>query len=155
MMEFELKGNQYRTAKLSVFDQLKVSRKLLPVVAGLLKELKPGEKLITEEKPDSENDEAPKLVLPPFGEMLPKIAQSMADLSDEDLNAILFPCLAVASRQHGANWTPVFDRVNKIINFDDLDMMDILQIVGKVVGDSLGNFFQGRPDNKTSAPPSA
>jgi hypothetical protein len=155
MMEFELKGNQYRTAKLSVFDQLKVSRKLLPVVAGLLKELKPGEKLITEEKPDSENDEAPKLVLPPFGEMLPKIAQSMADLSDEDLNAILFPCLAVAMRQHGTNWTPVFDRVNKIINFDDLDMMDILQIVGKVVGDSLGNFFPALPANKTPVPPSA
>jgi len=35
-MEFEIKGVQYRTVKLSVFDQLKVSRKLLPVLAGML-----------------------------------------------------------------------------------------------------------------------
>jgi hypothetical protein len=135
MMEFELKGNQYRTAKLSVFDQLKVSRKLLPVVTGILPELKAGQS----------NFEA----------VLPKIAQSISDLSEEDCNAILFPCLAVASRQHGANWQPVFDRVNQIINFDDLDMMDTLQIVGKVVGDSLGNFFQGLPDSGTASQPSA
>lgn len=135
MMEFELKGNQYRTAKLSVFDQLKVSRKLLPVVAGILPELKAGQS----------NFEA----------VLPKIAQSISDLSEEDCNAILFPCLAVASRQHGTNWQPVFDRVNQIINFDDLDMMDTLQIVGKVVGDSLGNFFQGLPDSGTLPPASA
>ncbi|STF64310.1 putative phage related protein [Escherichia coli] len=32
-MEFEIKGVKYRTAKLSVFDQLKVTRKLLPVLA--------------------------------------------------------------------------------------------------------------------------
>ena len=34
-MEFEIKGVKYRTAKLSVFEQLKVSRKLLPVLAGM------------------------------------------------------------------------------------------------------------------------
>lgn len=35
-MEFEIKGVKYRTAKLSVFDQLKVTRKLLPVLAGMM-----------------------------------------------------------------------------------------------------------------------
>jgi hypothetical protein len=35
-MEFEIKGVKYRTAKLDVFQQLKVSRKLLPVLAGLV-----------------------------------------------------------------------------------------------------------------------
>lgn len=34
-MEFEIKGNAYRIAKLSVFDQFKVSRKLLPVLSGM------------------------------------------------------------------------------------------------------------------------
>ncbi len=37
-MEFEIKGVNYRTAKLDVFQQLKVSRKLLPVLAGLVSE---------------------------------------------------------------------------------------------------------------------
>ncbi len=134
-MEFELKGNQYRTAKLGVFEQLKVSRKLLPVMAGVLGELKSGETS--------------------FEAVLPKIAQSISDLSDEDCNAILYPCLAVASRQLNKNWLPVFDRVNKIIAFDDLDLMDILQIVGKVVGDSLGNFLQGIPGSGTPTQPPA
>ena len=35
-MEFEIKGVKYRAAKLSVFDQLKVTRKLLPVLAGMM-----------------------------------------------------------------------------------------------------------------------
>ncbi|WP_345892294.1 phage tail assembly chaperone, partial [Pantoea ananatis] len=35
-MQFEIKGIRYSARKLSVFDQLKVSRKLLPVLAGLL-----------------------------------------------------------------------------------------------------------------------
>ncbi len=34
-MEITIKGANYRIAKLSVFDQLKVSRKLLPVLAGM------------------------------------------------------------------------------------------------------------------------
>ena len=34
-MEFQINGVNYRTAKLSVFEQLKVSRKLLPVLAGM------------------------------------------------------------------------------------------------------------------------
>ncbi len=35
-MECSIKGHDYRVAKLSVFDQLKVTRKLLPVLAGMM-----------------------------------------------------------------------------------------------------------------------
>ncbi len=35
-MECSVKGHDYRVAKLSVFDQLKVTRKLLPVLAGMM-----------------------------------------------------------------------------------------------------------------------
>ncbi|EJX5170057.1 hypothetical protein OD707_005507, partial [Salmonella enterica] len=63
-MEFSVNGVNYRCSKLSVFDQLKVSRKLLPVLAGLTSELQslresaaPGQALET---------------------LLPKIAQSLA-----------------------------------------------------------------------------
>ena len=35
-MECSIKGHNYRVAKLSVFDQLKVTRKLLPVLAGMM-----------------------------------------------------------------------------------------------------------------------
>lgn len=39
-MEFEIKKVKYRTAKLSVFEQLKVSRKLLPVLAGMVSDFR-------------------------------------------------------------------------------------------------------------------
>ncbi len=132
-MEFSVNGVNYRCSKLSVFDQLKVSRKLLPVLAGLTSELQslresaaPGQALET---------------------LLPKIAQSLAGMSDDDCNAILYPCLSVVSRQHQKGWTPVFSQGQMM--FDDINLVSMLQIVSKVVGDSLGNFFQELPADVT------
>ncbi|TCL04219.1 phage tail assembly chaperone [Sodalis ligni] len=131
-MEFELKGKQYRTSALGVFDQLKVSRKLLPVIADMLGELKNGETSLLD--------------------ALPKIAQTIAALKDEDCDAILFPCLAVARRKQGNHWTPVFDPSSDTLMFDDLELMDVLHIVANVVGESLGNFFHDLPGSVTAAP---
>jgi hypothetical protein len=131
MMEFELKGQQYRAAKLNVFEQLKVSRKLLPVLSGLLgemrviKQLKDGEITI---------DEAIKTALP-------TIAQKVSDMKEEDSNAIIHPCLAVVMRKQGSSYVSIFG--NGQLMFDDIDLMDMLQIVARVVGDSLGNFLRG------------
>lgn len=35
-MECNINGVEYRAAKLNVFDQLKVTRKLLPLLAGMM-----------------------------------------------------------------------------------------------------------------------
>lgn len=133
-MEFEINGVEYRAAKLTVFDQLKVSRKLLPVLAGVVGDLQQlrdaaagGEAGITNS----------------VDSLLPKIAQVAADMSDEDVNAILHPCLAVVSRRHEKGWVPVF-RSGSLM-FDDIDLMALLQIAGRVVGDSLGNFLPAAP----------
>jgi len=145
MLEFEINGESYRAAKLSVFDQLKVSRKLLPVLAGLFSDF---EKL-------KEAAGKASLLLDSIETVLPKIAQVAADMSDEDVNAVLHPCLAVVSRQTGKNWAPVF-RSGELM-FDDIDLMSMLQIAGRVVGDSLGNFLPVRPVKpaETSADPAA
>lgn len=145
MLEFEINGEAYRAAKLSVFDQLKVSRKLLPVLAGLFSDF---EKL-------KEAAGKASLLLDSIETVLPKIAQVAADMSDEDVNAVLHPCLAVVSRQTGKNWAPIF-RSGELM-FDDIDLMSMLQIAGRVVGDSLGNFLPVRPVKpvETSADPAA
>jgi hypothetical protein len=77
---------------------------------------------------------------------LPKIAESLADMSEEDTNAIILPCLSVVARQNGKVWTPVMSQ-NELM-FDDIDLMSMLQIVGRVVGDSLGNFLPATPDKE-------
>ena len=134
-MEFEIKGVNYRASKLSVFDQLKVSRKLLPVLAGMLGDFQ-GIKAAAQGGDVNKALET----------ALPKIADSLAEMSEEDTNAIIFPCLSVVARQNGKVWAPVM--VQGELMFDDIDLMSVLQIVGRVVGDSLGNFLPAAPDKE-------
>lgn len=134
-MEFEIKGVNYRVSKLSVFDQLKVSRKLLPVLAGMLGDFQ-GIKAAAQGGD----------VYKALETALPKIADSLAEMSEADTNAIIFPCLSVVARQNGKVWAPVM--VQGSLMFDDIDLMSMLQIVGRVVGDSLGNFLPAAPDKE-------
>ncbi|HBE9078572.1 phage tail assembly chaperone [Serratia fonticola] len=128
-MEFEIKGQKYRSNKLGVFDQLKVSRKLLPVLSGLLGEMKIFKQLKTGQ---ITIDDALKTALP-------VVAQTLSDMSEEDSNAILHPCLAVVLRQQGTGYVAIF--ANGQLMFDDIDLMGMLHIAAMVVGDSLGNFL--------------
>jgi hypothetical protein len=82
-MEFEIKGVNYRTAKLDVFQQLKVSRKLLPVLAGLVSEFS-----TLKAQAAAGNSGAV------LESVLPKIADTLAALPEEDVNAVIHPCLA-------------------------------------------------------------
>ncbi|QHM71276.1 phage tail assembly chaperone [Mixta intestinalis] len=132
-MEIELKGNIYRAGKLSVFDQLKVSRKLLPVLGGMVGELKK----LQAGQADIET-------------LLPVIADTVAGMSDSDCDAIIHPCLSVVSRQNGKTWAPVF-RSGELM-FDDIDLMTMLQLVARVIGESLGNFFPEHLDSETASP---
>lgn len=134
-MEFEIKGVNYCASKLSVFDQLKVSRKLLPVLAGMLGDFQ-GIKAAAQGGD----------VYKALETALPKIADSLAEMSEADTNAIIFPCLSVVARQNGKVWAPVM--VQGSLMFDDIDLMSMLQIVGRVVGDSLGNFLPAAPDKE-------
>lgn len=136
-MEFEIKGVQYRTAKLSVFDQLKVSRKLLPVLAGMLADFQSL-------RAASQGGDMARAM----ETVLPKIADAVASMSDDDTNAVIHPCLGVVSRRHGKDaWVPVFS--DGELAFDDIDLMSMLQLVGRVVGDSLGNFLPASPASVT------
>lgn len=142
-MEFEINSQQYRATKLNVFDQLKVSRKLLPVLSGLLGEIKVIKQLKTGK---ITIDDALKTALP-------AVAQTLADLSEEDSNAIIHPCLAMVLRQQGNTYVPIFS--NGQLMFDDIDLMGMLQIVARVVGDSLGNFLGELQEKAQEAPPAA
>jgi hypothetical protein len=125
-MEFEIKGVNYRTAKLDVFQQLKVSRKLLPVLAGLVSEFS-----TLKAQAAAGNSGAV------LESVLPKIADTLAALPDEDVNAVIHPCLGVVSRQHekGGRKSSI-----RALMFDDIDLFTMLQLVARVVADSLGNF---------------
>ena len=141
-MEFEIKGVKYRTNKLSVFDQLKVSRKLLPVLAGMVSDFRS-----IQEKILGKDTEGAMTTI------LPKIANAVAGLSDDDVNAILFPCLSVVSREHMKGWVPVCQHGE--MAFDDIDLFTMLQLVARVVAESLGNFLRELPTAEIPTPPAA
>lgn len=139
-MEITIKDQQYRIGKLSVFEQLKVSRKLLPVLAGLVSDFRNIQSRLSAK--DTEGA---------LESILPKIADAVSSLSDADVDAILFPCLQVVARQHGKSWVPVCQQGN--MAFDDIDLFVMLQLVARVVADSLGNFLQGLPTSETITDP--
>ncbi|CAH3283021.1 phage tail assembly chaperone [Citrobacter freundii] len=144
-MECTIKDHDYRVAKLSVFDQLKVTRKLLPVLAGMMADFGSIRSLLPADgKIDSAKFDALK---PVFETLLPRIADVLSSLSEEDTNAIIHPCLSVVSRKHMDGWTPVFNSGQ--LMFDDIDLLTMLQLVARVVADSLGNFLPVSPTSVT------
>ncbi|EKL0158353.1 hypothetical protein PP698_005959, partial [Escherichia coli] len=76
---------------------------------------------------------------PVFETMLPRIAEELSSLTEDDTDAIIHPCLAVVSRRHMDGWVPVFTRGE--LMFDDIDLLVMLHLVARVVADSLGNFL--------------
>lgn len=137
------------SGKTQRFDQLKVTRKLLPVLAGMMSDFGSIRSLLPADgKIDSAKFDALK---PVFETLLPRIAEELSSLTEEDTNAIIHPCLAVVSRKHMGGWAPVFNSGQ--LMFDDIDLLTMLQLVARVVADSLGNFLQGLPTNGTPTPP--
>lgn len=147
-MECTIKGVNYRANKLGVFEQLKVSRKLLPILAGLMADFSSIKAMLpATTKLDSGNLDK---LEPVFNTLLPRIAGELSKLTEEDTNAIIHPCLAMVVRENGKQWAPVF-RSGELM-FDDIDLFDMLQLVVRVVADSLGNFLPELPDNATPTP---
>ncbi|MXF49433.1 hypothetical protein GR294_23345 [Raoultella sp. Lac2] len=147
-MECTINGVNYRANKLGVFDQLKVSRKLLPILAGLMSDFSSIKALL----PASAQLDSGSLdkLEPVFNTLLPRIADEVSKLSEEDTNAIIHPCLAVVVRQNGKTWAPVF-RSGELM-FDDIDLFSMLQLVARVVADSLGNFLPEPRDKEMPDP---
>lgn len=147
-MECTIKGVNYRANKLGVFEQLMVSRKLLPILAGLMADFSCIKAMLpATTKLDSGNLDK---LEPVFNTLLPRIADELSKLTEEDTNAIIHPCLAMVVRENGKQWTPVF-RSGELM-FDDIDLFSMLQLVARVVADSLGNFLPELPDNATPTP---
>lgn len=147
-MECTIKGVNYRANKLGVFEQLKVSRKLLPILAGLMADFSSIKTMLpVTTKLDSGNLDK---LEPVFNTLLPRIADELSKLTEEDTNAIIHPCLAMVVRENGKQWAPVF-RSGELM-FDDIDLFSMLQLVARVVADSLGNFLPELPDNATPTP---
>jgi hypothetical protein len=154
-MEFEIKDQQYRAEKLDCFKQLKLSLKLTPLLASIAKEYGVLRDVFNAEtfKKIRENTVDPKDFSSIFESVLPSLAEKMASLPESDIDAITGMCLAVVRRKTAGNWAAIYS--NGSLMFDDIDMLVMLRIVGKVAWDNLGNFFPAPPISQTPGNPHA
>jgi hypothetical protein len=141
MVEFSIKEVRYQTHKMDVFKQAQVMRKLLPIVASLagLSKLRPA---------------APGQPLDPemLKESFEPIANALSGLSDETFQYILESCVKVVKRSDGDRWVNLWNEQAKALQYQDLDLMTLIQIMSQVISENLGGFFPAGPSS-LAAPP--
>lgn len=142
MNEFEINGIKYRISKLDAFKQFHVTRKIAPIVPTLI----PIFVRFTADKKLSDDIGALSELLGPF-------ADGIAEMSDEASEYVIATCLGACQRSTGPNgWTAVWSKQANQCMFDDMDLGAIMQVVIKVVQDSLGPFIQGLLTSQQSNP---
>ncbi|EMB6251747.1 TPA: hypothetical protein SMI48_003033 [Serratia marcescens] len=142
-MEFEIKGQQYRAAKLDAFAQQDVAIALAPVLSGLIPLLKD----VMAGNGKSLQEDKNRL----FDEIIPLVVKAIGQLSREGRAEINHACLSVVSRQQGKTWSKIYEPSQRAMMFDDLNGLDLVKIVGNVVRDSLGDFFPALPVSDSNA----
>jgi len=131
MQEVDIGSRRYRTGKLDAFKQFHLFRKLMPILSGL------GESFGAE---SGESEAA-------FWSSLGPVATAIAEMSQQDSEFILKTCLMACTTWNGNGWVRVMGNNGEMM-FEDISMMDMLQLSFEVVKDNLGLFFPGpNPQN--------
>jgi hypothetical protein len=126
--EVEVGGNTYKIGTLSAITQFQIVRRLGPLVADLLAA-----------RSGAESEKADGTTF--LENIAPKLASSLAGLSDEATEYVLYGCLSVVSRKVGPAWAPTLSKNGKQLMYQDIDLMGMIQLVTAVLEDSLSSFF--------------
>ncbi len=123
MAEIKVGEHTYTIGKLTPYQQLHVARRLLPLFIG-------ASSSITEGQTDDLEWAAP-------------FVSAISKMPDDEVDAIINPCLSVVSRKSGEMWAPVMPKPGQMM-FQDISIVDMMSLVGAVLQENIGNFFQGR-----------
>lgn len=132
MTEFELNGQTYRMGKLNAFAQFHVSRRIAPIIPTLVPVF------MKLSKDGSLTDDLGSLA-----EVLGPFADGIAAMTDEASEYVIGNCLSVIQRQNGSLWAPVWNAQNRVCMFDDIELITMIQLVVRVIQQSLGPFMAG------------
>ena len=143
MVEFELGGNTYRVGKLSAFQQFHVSRRIAPIIPTLV----PVFVKIARDGGATEDLNGLAEVMTPF-------AEGIAAMSDETSEYVFATCLSAIQRKHTNGWASVWNGQSNLCMFDDMDLGVMIQLVVRVIQDSLGPFISGLLMSQPSSPTS-
>ena len=128
MVEFVVTGKKYRSGKMDAFKQFHVGRRLAPVMATFAELVKSGSGVNPMEA-------------------LPAVADALSNMTDADADYVLYACLCVVEREvAGTSWGKVA-LVGSGIQYDDIEMPDLLNIVFHVLKDNFSSFSSALPQN--------
>jgi hypothetical protein len=132
MTEIEVGGATYQVGKINALTQLHVGRRLLPafVAVGIK-----AEDLGTRSHVGVADFMEPAVKL-------------MGSMSDEDVNYVLFRCLAAVKRKQGDRWAQI--TTGERLMFEDIDMPSMVRLTAAVLQENLSGFFALLPAGKLS-----
>lgn len=150
-------GTNYRIGRLDPFVQFHVARRLAPILANLGTALKEAAPLLQSKQAtggtpeeaaaskDAEDFDALAVAIGP-------IAETLAKMSDEDVDYILHKCLAVCQRDiGGGKWAPVQLRGGTRLMFEDIDLPTLMGLTINTIQDNLSSFFPTGPQSSAAA----
>ncbi len=138
MSEIVINQKTYMVGRLTPKQQLHLARRLLPLFVGVAPALDLDKGLPTIE------GSTPKATAELDLTSMAPFVEALAQMSDEAVDAIVDPCLAVTSRKVGEAWAPVMPRPGQLM-FQDMSVVDMLSLVWAVISENLGNFFPANP----------
>lgn len=153
-MNFTINNHEYSTVKMLVLDQLHLTRRLAPALGALVKGVGPdGLKAMMAAANESEDANTARAL-----EVMTLGLDALAGMSESDVNWVTLTCLQYVQIRGDAGIF-AFVAVRGTIVRDDLELPELMQIVGKVIQENLGNFFRQRgtlgsapaPQNPTSS----
>lgn len=144
--EFEIGEHTYRAEKMNAFDQLDLARKLLPVVAATSDILVKVFRAMAGGEQQTAKDALQKLVEQRVETILEPITRTLSAMPQDDARFITNLCLSRVKRKVPPDdmWQPVLPRAGSL-QFDDIDMTVVLQIVWQVVEQNVLSFSFARP----------
>ena len=133
-------GHEYSIGKMNAIKQFHLARRLAPAIAAISSVyVHPGG------TGDANGADF-------FAAIAGPLSSALASMSDEEVEQIIFPCLAVVQRKDGAAWAPVKAKGQNALMYQDINAGELLQLVIAVAKENLGSFFPGaQPESKQPA----
>ena len=152
MHEFKVGEHSYRSGKLNARQQFHVSRRLLPLVgemaaiAPVMSGFSAARQAALAAEIGDESAEETMATASGMQSMLVPFSRALAGMADAECDYVLDHCLAVVQRLTGGNgagaaYGDVWNQRARRIMFEDIDMMQMIQISAEVLMDNLSGFF--------------
>lgn len=128
MEPFSVGEHTYRAERMDAMTQFHVVRRLSPILGSLREML------------DMQGREGMDSV-----SALSPLAQVASSLPDEHVNYIINAALSLVKRQlpGDAGWAPIWNRQVQKPMYEDMSFIEMLQVAGRVIMDSIGPFSLG------------